>query len=379
MNIFKNLFSITNSDSHIIFIILGIKFKFISKKQLCKFYEGRIQTLEKKMIESENLHKKRYLQWAENYRWLEHHNKILNKLIDNDSDEELKKSQIKFTFNKIHKNEYELNIDNPRTFNEKIQWMSLNYYANNDEIHRIVDKFQFKEYIKEKLGDEYTIPLLGKWDNPDAIDYDSLPKQFVLKSNWGGDDYQVKIIRDKTKIDIPTLNKELESWLSFNGNAYYYAFNGSFKDIKPCIFAEEFIDTNNNWMLDDYKFFCFNGKFKLGYVDVRIEGEIGKIYYFDENWNLLPIIYPGHEGDIKYFPKKPANLNEIIKIAEKLAKDFPFARVDFFITENKLYVGEITFTPSGGLGKYKPVEWDYKMGKMLDISSLMEDLQCAEF
>lgn len=282
-------------------------------------------------------------------------------------------------FSKIHKNEYELDIDNPKTFNEKIQWMSLNYYAGNDEIHRIVDKYQFKEYIKEKLGDGYTIPLLGKWDNPDEIDYNSLPKQFVLKSNWGGDDYQVKIIRDKTKIDIPTLNKELESWLSFNGNAYYYAFNGSFKDIKPCIFAEEFIDTNNNWMLDDYKFFCFNGKFKLGYVDVRIEGEIGKIYYFDENWNLLPIIYPGHEGDIKYFPKKPANLNEIIKIAEKLAKDFPFARVDFFITKNKLYVGEITFTPSGGLGKYKPVEWDYKMGKMLDISSLMEDLQCAEF
>lgn len=369
MKILEKIFSIRNNDIYKIITILGIKIK---RKNSLLILKKEIENLKKENKKQQHILDKRFEQFLYLLEWNKHTNKILNKLIELSEDSDLKENQIKFIFKNIHKNNYDLNLSNPKTFNEKIQWLSLHYYANNNEIHNIVDKYQFKNYIKEKLGDGFTIPLLGKWDKPCDIDYDSLPERFVLKSNWGGDDYQVKIIRDRTNIDIQALNKELERWISFDGNAYYYAFNGSCKNIKPCIFAEEFVDTNNNWMLDDYKFFCFNGKFQLGYVDVRIEGEIGKIYYFDKNWNLLPIIYPGHEGDAKYFPPKPANLDEIIKIAETLAKDFPFARVDFFITKNKLYVGEITFTPSGGLGTYKPVDYDYKMGEMLDISYLMK-------
>ena len=385
MKFTEKIFSIKNENCHKIITILGIKFKVFSNKlanrslikklNKCeievKQLKQEIDGLKKANSRSDYIHNKRFEQWLLTYRWLEFHSKLINKLIDYNNDEELKKSQIKYLFKNIHKGEYLLDIDNPKTFNEKLQWLSLNYFDKNDEIHRIVDKVQFKDYIKEKLGDGYTIPLLGKWDQPSDIDWESLPEKFVLKSNWGGDDNQVKIIRNKTKINISSLEKELEQWLTFDGNAYYYAFNGTFKDIKPCIFAEEFIDTNNNWMLDDYKFFCFNGKFKLGYVDVRIEGETGKIYHFDKDWNLLPIIKPGHEGDIRHFPQKPAQLDEIIKIAEFLAKDFPFARVDFFITPNKLYVGEITFTPSGGLGIFNPIDWDYKLGEMLDISELI--------
>lgn len=385
MKFVEKIFSVKNVNCHKTITLFGLEFSFFSNKlannllikslNKCeieiKQLKQEIEDLKKADSRSDYIHNKRFEQWLLTYRWLEFHNKVINKLIDLNNDEELKKAQIKYLFKNIHKGDYLLDIDNPKTFNEKLQWMSLNYFDKNDEIHRIVDKVQFKDYIKEKLGDGYTIPLLGKWEQPSDIDWESLPEKFVLKSNWGGDDNQVKIIRNKTKIKISSLEKELEQWLTFDGNAYYYAFNGTLKDIKPCIFAEEFIDTNNNWMLDDYKFFCFNGKFKLGYVDVRIEGETGKIYHFDKDWNLLPIIKPGHEGDIKYFPQKPAQLDEIVKIAEFLAKDFPFARVDFFITPNKLYVGEITFTPSGGLGIFNPLDWDYKLGEMLDISELM--------
>ena len=268
-------------------------------------------------------------------------------------------------------NIYTPDIDNPTTFNEKILWLRENYLLNNHLTDTISDKLLFKEYIRNKLGDGYTIPLLGKWENAQDIDFDALPDSFVLKSTWGGDDAQVMLVEDKSKLDIAATRQKITEWLAPWGNPYYYAFTPIFKNIKPCIIAEEFIKTNNNWMLDDYKFFCFNGKFRMGYVNIRRRGA-GKICYFDADWNFLPITYSGFAGGREYFPEKPKNFDTLVKTAEKLAAEFPFVRVDFFITPDGFYVGEMTFTPGGGMGHIDPVEWDYKLGEMLDISYLME-------
>ena len=269
----------------------------------------------------------------------------------------------------MHKNPYNLNFNNPKSFNEKIQWMSLNYYADNDEIHRIVDKYQFKEYIEEKLGTGYTVPLLGKWNTPNEINYDILPNQFVLKSNWGGDGKQVKIIKNKDKLNITELNKELSKWISFEGNMYYYAFNGPCKKAKPCIIAEEYVEGLGTEFYD-YKVFCFNGKAEFVYVTTNWTLSEHMMTYYDTNWNKLDLRYSGYEHlDMP----KPKNLDKMLELATKLSKNFPFVRVDFFDLEDKVVLSEMTFTPGGGFGKYDPIEWDYKLGDMLDISHLIEE------
>ena len=374
MKILQKIFSIKNNKQHKIITILGIKFKIFSNKLAYKQIFNNLQEQNYKIIElqkennkSNYIHNRRFEQWLLTYSWLEHQNKILNKLIDNNSDEELKNSQIKYTFKNIHKNEYELNLDNPTSFNEKIQWMSLNYYANNDEVHRIVDKYQFKEYIKEKLGKGYTIPLLGKWNNPEEIDYKLLPKQFVLKSNWGGDGKQVKIIDDKDNVDIQELNKELKKWLTFDGNMYYYAFNGPSKNLKPCIIAEEYVEGLGKEFYD-YKVFCFNGKPKIIYVASNWAKE-HRMSYYDTNWNKLDLKYSNYKSFDK---ERPKNLDRILEIATILSKDFHFVRVDFFDLLDRVVLSEMTFTPGGGFGKYEPLNWDYKLGDMLNISELME-------
>ena len=264
------------------------------------------------------------------------------------------------------------NIDNPKTFNEKILWLREHYLADNPLIDRIADKYLFKDYITQKIGSEYVIPLLGQWSCVQDIDFDKLPDSFVLKSTWGSDDNHVLLVEDKNTLNLDEIKDKLMAWLTPWGNPYYYHFTPGFKTIEPRIIAEEFIKSNNNYMLDDYKFFCFNGKFQLGYVNIRMKPK-GRIYYFDKQWQLLPIVQNGLVCDAKYFPEKPACFEKLVELAEILAADFPFARIDFYIPENKIYVGEITFTPGGGFNKYTPEEWNYKMGEMLDISYLKEE------
>lgn len=262
---------------------------------------------------------------------------------------------------------YYPNLSNPKTFNEKIQWMNLNYFNPIEQICN--DKIDFKNYIREKLGEGYTAKLLGIYDSVDDIDLDKLPEQFVLKNTLTGDDYGVKIVKDKNKIDINKFKYDANNMLQQWTSGYYASLNrNSNKPVR--LFAEEYLGALDD-DLDDYKFMCFNGKFQLGYVDVRIPNQKGKIYYFDKEWNLLPIKYSNHEADPSFFPKKPSNFDKMVEISEFLAKEFPYVRVDFYIFDKKLYMGELTFTPGGGFGKYND-DWDLKLGEMLDLTKIDE-------
>jgi len=387
MKFIEKIFSIKNEKNYKIITILGLKLKIFSNKLANKLlvkrlekYDVEVQQLQKKNIKLEHeigelkkansrsdyIHNKRFEQWLLTYRWLEFHSKLINKLIDFNNDEELKKAQIKYLFKNIHKNEYLLDIDNPTSFNEKIQWLSLNYYSKNEEIHRIVDKYKFKEYIAEKLGDGYTIPLLGRWENVEEINFETLPDKFVLKSNWGGDGRQIKIVEDKEKLNIEELKKQMKEWLSFDGYMYYYAFNGPSKGLKPCILAENYVNGLGSKYYD-YKIFCFNGKPQIIYVASNWAYE-HKMSYYDTEWNKLDLVYSNYESFNK---ERPKNLDKMLDIATELSKDFPFVRIDFFDLIDKVVLSEMTYTPGGGFGMYKPLDWDYKLGEMLDISELI--------
>lgn len=264
-------------------------------------------------------------------------------------------------------NNYLPNIGAPRTFNEKILWLRENYLKDNPLTDFITNKLSFKRYIEEKLGQGHTIPLLGQWSNPYDIDYNTLPDKFVLKSTWGGDGTQVLIVKDKSKIDIEKTNRKIHEWIVEWGNPYYYGYNTIFKNIKPCIIAEEYLEGLGTEFFD-YKIFCFNGEPKIIYVASNWAVE-HKMKYYDTEWNELNLKYSDYE-DFKQ--EKPKNLDLMLDVAKKLSKQFPFVRVDFYDLKDKIMLSEMTFTPGGGFGKYEPVEWDYKMGEMLDISYLME-------
>ena len=254
---------------------------------------------------------------------------------------------------------YKPNIDNPRSFNEKLQWLKL--YNEDPLLTKCADKYLVREYVKEKIGEEYLIPLLGVWNSPDEIDFDKLPQQFVLKVNWGCG--QNIIVKDKAKLNIEEAKAKLKEWLRPESNHYYANFEWCYKNIQPKIIAEQFIQQLNN-DLYDYKFLSYNGKVKnLFVVSDRYNNKY--VDFYDTDWNKLPFERVWHNSPNGII--KPQNLQKLIGLTETLSKVFPFVRVDFYDLENKIYFGEMTFYPGNGVGKFEPVEYDYKLGEMLTL------------
>ncbi len=256
---------------------------------------------------------------------------------------------------------YKPNIDNPRSFNEKMQWLKL--YNEDPLLTKCADKYLVRDYVKEKIGEEYLIPLLGVWDSPDEIDFDKLPNQFVLKVNWGSG--QNIIVKDKSKLNIEEAKAKLREWMKPRSNLYYYSFEWCYKNIQAKIIAEKYIQQLND-DLYDYKFLSYNGKVKnLFVVSDRYNNKY--VDFYDTDWNKLPFerLYHNSPNGIA----KPQNLDRMISLAERLSKDFPFVRVDFYDIEDKIYFGEITFYPGSGLEAFEPVEWDYKLGEMLTLTT----------
>ncbi len=254
---------------------------------------------------------------------------------------------------------YKPNIDYPQSFNEKLQWLKL--YNEDPLLTKCADKYLVREYVKEKIGEEYLIPLLGVWDSPDEIDFDKLPNQFVLKVNWGCG--QNIIVKDKSKLDIKKAKAKLKKWLKPHSNHYYHSFEWSYKNIKPKIIAEQFIQQLND-DLYDYKFLSYGGKVKNLFV---VSDRFNKKYFdfYDTDWNKLPFERVFHNSPNGI--AKPQNLEKMISLAETLSKDFYFARIDFYDLEDKIYIGEITFYPGNGMEAFQPLEWDYKLGEMLTL------------
>lgn len=254
---------------------------------------------------------------------------------------------------------YRLNLKNPQTFNEKLQWIKL--YDHNPLYTTLVDKYRVKEYVKSHIGDEHVIPLLGAWDAVEDIDWHKLPNQFVLKVNHdcGG---QV-ICKDKAKLAIDKAKGKLEKALK--RNYYYEGREWPYKNVNPKIFAEEYMEDEFG-ELRDYKFFCFDGKVKAMFVATDRSKDSETCFdFFDADYNHLPFTQ-GHPN-AKVLPQKPKGFDKMKELAEKLSKGIPEVRVDFYDVNGHVYFGEFTFFHFGGMVKFNPVEWDYKFGSWINL------------
>lgn len=257
---------------------------------------------------------------------------------------------------------YYLDLDNPITFNQKLQWLKLNYA--DPVMSRCVDKCEFKRYIAEQVGEQYVVPLYGEWDHENKINFDELPDKFVLKSNVQSDGRHIIIVNDKKNINLDKIKTVMSSWL-LRRNTLCCSYCNPYHSVKPKILAEKFIEGFDD-SLTDYKFMCFNGKAEMLFVVAGRKKNMC-VNFYDLEWNLLPFtrVYP----NTKYSIPKPKNFELMLEIANKLAKPFPFVRVDFYESKdgNDVYVGELTFYPGGGLEAFQPFEWDKKLGEMIHL------------
>ena len=247
-----------------------------------------------------------------------------------------------------------LNWDNPQTYNEKLNVSKL--YMPSALKTRLADKIAVREWIREKIGDEYLIPLLGVYDSFDDIDFDSLPDKFVIKCSHDSGSYT--IVKDKSKLNIRMLRQKYKIFMKRNYG--WYSLEMHYRDIKPKIVIEQFID---NAAVNDYRFYCFDGKpyyCAVDFYDNLHKRNARNIY--DMNWDIQPFIlqYPNYTGQIK----RPENFDELKKIALRLAEGFGHVRVDLYPAGGKIYFAEMTFTHAGGFQKLIPDEWDYKLGSL---------------
>ena len=279
-------------------------------------------------------------------------------LSDQLSEKEIRKTAISIFEEKLG---YSPDLDNPRSMNEKIFWIKLNYH--NPLITRCCDKFAVKDYITEKLGEGYVVPTINCWNNAEEIDFGSLPEKFVLKVNWSSG-YNI-IVKDKSKIDINEICERIRYWMQPQQNSYYQAFNWGYKNMKPVVYAENYLEQLDG-QLYDYKFYCCNGEVKFLFIATDRQKD-GKLTYtfFDTDFHKLPFTYGGRKNADNL--QKPRLFEEMIRCAKILSEPFPFVRVDFYETENKIYIGEMTFYSGGGILPFDPPEWDYKLGEYIKL------------
>lgn len=261
-----------------------------------------------------------------------------------------------------------LNLDQPKTYNEKLQWLKL--YDRNPLYTTLVDKYAVKDYVAEKIGKQYLIPTLGVWDCFDDIDFESLPKQFVLKCTH--DSGGLVICKDKDTLDKEKARRKIEKSLHFQ--YYYLGREWPYKNVKPRIIAEEYMEDSEVKELRDYKFFCFDGKFKILFIatDRQKQGDDTKFDFFDEKFTHLPFTN-GHPNAI-IPPKKPECFDEMVRLAEKLSEGIPQVRIDFYEVDGKVFFGEMTFFHWSGMVPFNPPEWDRKLGDwiVLDRAKMKE-------
>lgn len=248
---------------------------------------------------------------------------------------------------------YKLNLDNPKTYNEKLQWLKL--YDRNPEYTTMVDKYEAKKHVASIIGEEYIIPTLAVYDRAEDIDFTELPNQFVLKCTH--DSGSVVICKDKSHFDRETARNKLKEGL--RQNFFWQNREWPYKNVKPRIIAEKYM-TDGDDSLNDYKFLCFNGKAKAMFVSK------GRFYnYFDMEFNKLPFEWGG--PNFKDTIEKPERWLEMISLAEILSKSIPQLRVDFYYVEGKILFGELTFFTASGFDKFNPSEWDAIMGDWIDV------------
>ena len=254
---------------------------------------------------------------------------------------------------------YDLNLENPRTFNEKLQWLKL--YWRDDRATICADKFAVREYVKDKGLGHLLNEVYGVYDSPDDIDFSSLPSEFVMKPTHGSG--KVVFCKDKKKLNWTKVKKDLFKWLS--ENYYDTSFEWIYKSIKPRIIVEKMIHTPDGKPPLDYKFFCFSGEPKCMFVASDRGQGTTKFDFFDLEWNHWSMInhYPNAVRELQ----KPVTLDKMIEYSKILASDFPHSRIDFYSENDEVLFGEVTFFHFAGLEPFEPVEYDHKLGSYLTL------------
>lgn len=264
-----------------------------------------------------------------------------------------------------------LHLKNPKTFSEKLQWLKL--YDRRSEYTIMVDKVKVKEFVASILGEEYVIPTLGVWHDPDEIDFDKLPDKFVIKCNHNSGT-GMYICRDKSKIDVESVKEGLRKGLRED----YYITNREwpYKNVPRRIIAEKYIDPSPNVKdLPDYKWYCFNGEPRYCQVIQDRSGQ-ETIDFFDTKWERQSFI--GLNPKAKHSDKnveKPLNLDTHLQIARTLSKGMAFSRIDLYETGEKTYFGEITFYPMSGMGGFAPHKYDNILGEMISLPGFKAKIQ----
>lgn len=254
-----------------------------------------------------------------------------------------------------------LNLDNPQTYNEKLQWLKL--YDRKPEYTTLVDKYAVKEYVAERIGEAYIIPTLGVWESVEDIDFASLPNQFVLKCTH--DSGGVVICKDKSTFDAEAAKNTLSR--AIKRNFYYHGREWPYRNVKPRIIAEVYMEDTEAGELRDYKFFCFHGEAKVLFIATeryRTDAEV-KFDFYDMNYEHLDLRHghPNAEHEIK----KPEQFECMKGLAEKLSEGFAQLRVDFYEVNGKVYFGELTFFHHNGFVPFEPEEWDYTLGSWITL------------
>lgn len=262
----------------------------------------------------------------------------------------------------IYKNSIgkKLNLHDPQTFNEKLQWLKL--YDRNPNYCGYVDKCEVKNYIANILGVEYVVPTIGVWDRFENIDFDKLPAQFVLKCTH--DSGSTIICHDKKTFDFKSAKKKLTK--KIRSNLFWHGREWPYKNVRPRIIAEQYMEDTKTSELRDYKFFCFNGEVKCFKVDFdRFVSH--RANYYDTNGKLLRFGEKVCPPDFKREIEMPINLDLMLELAKKLSNGIPFVRVDFYEVNGKVYFGELTFYPASGFGPFIPEEWDFTLGSWISL------------
>lgn len=254
-----------------------------------------------------------------------------------------------------------LDLDNPSTFNEKLQWLKL--YDRKPEYTTMVDKYAAKKYVADRIGEEHIIPTLGVWDKFDDIDFDALPNQFVLKCTH--DSGGLVIVKDKATFDKKAAKKKIEK--SLKTDYYLSGREWPYKNVPRRIIAEKYMVDESGYELKDYKFFAFDGFAKAMFIatDRQTEGEETKFDFYDMDFNHLPFTngHPNATTEIR----RPQSFNEMKELAEKLSEGIPEVRVDFYDINGQVYFGELTLFHWSGMVPFKPEEWDKRFGEWIKL------------
>lgn len=256
-----------------------------------------------------------------------------------------------------------LNLNSPKGFNEKLQWLKL--YDRNPLYTKLVDKAEVKPWVAERIGWEHVVPTLGVWDSFDDIDFGALPERFVLKCTH--DSGGLAICRDLSTFDMAAARRKIERSLA--NNYFWSGREWPYKDVRPRIIAEEYLDPAGEQVgLTDYKVMCFGGQARCEFTCTgRADGNL-HVDFFDTEWNHMPFTRHYPNADVP--PEAPERLKDMVAMAERLSEGMPFVRVDFYEVAGQYYFGEMTFYPGSGMEEFDPERWDEELGSWIELPEL---------